>query len=96
MLQEIFSTTINSFDFGFCLSVNILTYLLIQIAQDLRHKELSTWGKRLMLILAILPMGVVYYLTDNNPKLLINSAILAPVSWTWIFKPIFNKFLKDE
>ena len=47
--------------------------------------------KRLVLITSILVIGTAYYFIDHNPKLLLNSSILAPVFWTWILKPICKK-----
>jgi hypothetical protein len=54
-----------------------------------------------MLIIVLL-LSIVEYFIGMEVKLLINSAILAPVSWSWIFKPLCKKFnldykeLKDE
>ena len=63
-MNEIISQTIQSFDFGYCLVVNVLTYIIIQV---LKHYNvtLNTW------------------------------AILAPVSWSWIFKPLCKTFKVD-
>ena len=89
-------TTLSSFDFAYCISVNILTYLVITtINNKNRHKDLITWNKRLILLLVILFMGVLYILLDYDVKTLINSAILAPVFWSWIMKPICKHFKID-
>ncbi|MCQ2971702.1 MAG: hypothetical protein MJ209_00150 [archaeon] len=97
MLMEIFNqiieTTLNSFDFGFCASVNILTYIVIKAIDEINgKKKVHTWIKRLVLLSSILVVGIVYYATDTDLKLLMNSAILAPVFWSWIAKPIVDKF----
>ena len=76
-LQQIIDTTLSSFDFGYCLIVNVLTYLVIKLIDEL------------------LLIGGIYYLIGNDVKLLINSAILAPISWSIIFKPIC-KMLKID
>ena len=92
ILQQIIDTTINSFDFGYCIIVNILTYLIIKIIDEInKDKEVSTWTKRGVLIVCIFSTGVVYYLLGQDTKLLINSAILTPVSWHLIFKPLCRK-----
>ena len=89
-------TTLNSFDFAFCIIVNILTYLIIRLINDRNgHKDLTTWSKRLVLIIVILSMGVLYWLMDYDIKTLINSAILAPVFWSWVMKPICKYFKVD-
>lgn len=91
-ISDIITTTINSFDFGYCLVVNLLTYFVIKLIDELnKDKEVTTWTKRVVLICCILSTGVVYWAVGQDIKLLFNSAILAPVAWSWIFKPIFNK-----
>ena len=89
-------TTISSFDFAYCISVNVLTYLVITtIGNRNRHKDLTTWSKRLILLLVIFFTGGLYMLLDYDVKTLINSAILAPVFWSWIMKPICKRFKID-
>lgn len=96
IIANTIQTTLESFDFAFCIIVNILTYFAIKIISDKnKHKDISTWNKRIVLLLVILSMGVLYYLLGNDTKTILNSAILAPVSWSWIFKPLCNKFNID-
>lgn len=96
ILNQILDTTLNSFDFGFCAVVNILTYVIIRTIEDITNKtKLTTWIKRVILLVSILVVGVVYYITDSDIKLLMNSAILAPVFWSWIAKPICSKLKVD-
>lgn len=93
-MNEIISQTIQSFDFGYCLVVNVLTYIIIQV---LKHYNvtLNTWGKRLVLVPVIAIIAVIYYFIGSDSKILLNSAILAPVSWSWIFKPLCKTFKVD-
>ena len=91
-LMEIIDTTLHSFDFAYCIVVNILTYLIIKSINDIKKRPLSIWRKRVILLLVISSTGGVYYIVDNNIKLILNSAILAPVFWSWIMKPICAKF----
>ena len=56
-----------------------------------KDKEVETWIKRVVLVVCILLTGVVYYIIGQDVRLLFNSAILAPVAWSWIFRPIFKK-----
>ena len=88
-------TTLNSFDFSYCIIVNILTYIIIKVIDDKRKDNLTTWQKRIVLLIAILSTGVLYYLTGSDSKVLLNSAILSPVFWSWIMKPICKYFNID-
>lgn len=92
IISQIIDTTINSFDFGYCIIVNVLTYIVIKIIDEInKEKEVSTWGKRGVLIACILSTGVVYFILGQDIRLLFNSAILAPVSWHIIFKPLCKR-----
>lgn len=95
LISNIIQTTLNSFDFAFCVVVNVLTYLIIKKFDSIKKTVLTTWQKRLCLIVSIIVIAVVYYLLGSDSKLIINSAILAPVSWSWIFKPLCSKFNLD-
>ena len=92
-ITQIIDTTIESFDFSFCVAVNILTYLIIKLIDELNgSRKVATWTKRGVMLIAVIVISIAYYITGNNPKLIINSAILAPVFWSWIGKPICDKF----
>ena len=90
-LNDIIQETLHSFDFAYCISVNIATYIIIKTFDKKYKPKLKTLYKRIVLLLSILVLGVVYYIAGSELKVLINSAILAPVSWSWIFKPICKK-----
>ena len=90
-LSQLIDLTLQSFDFGFCIVVNILTYLIIKIIDSKRNKPLTKWQKRLVLLSAILILSIIYYFIDSDLKLIVNSSILAPVFWSWIAKPICDK-----
>lgn len=94
ILGNIIQTTLSSFDFAFCISVNILTYLIIKLFEN-KIGVLKTWGKRIILLLVIALISILYYIFTKDGKLVINSAILAPVFWTWIMKPICKAFKID-
>ena len=100
MIEEIINNTIttiiSSFDFAYCISVNVLTYLIIKIIDSLNGKKtVSTWNKRIVLLVVIFSTGVLYNLIGCDNKILLNSAILAPVFWSWIMKPICKHFKVD-
>lgn len=95
-MEQIIQTTIDSFDIVFCIVVNILTYLLIQFTTIINYKISDTpTKKRVILVIAVLLVGVVYYIFGSSIKLLLNSAILAPVFWSWVMKPILAHFDLD-
>lgn len=83
----------NNFDFSFMFVINAMTYFIIKIVDDFdRNKPISIWMKRLILIMCIVVVGG-YYNEFNliDKRVLINSAILAPVFWSWIAAPICAK-----
>ena len=95
-INEIIDTIIKSFDFAYCISINVLTYLIIKIIDSLNGKrDVSTWSKRIVLLVVILFTGVLYNLIGCDNRILLNSAILAPVFWSWIIKPICKYFKID-
>ena len=96
VISNIIQTTLESFDFAYCIIVNILTYFVISTINNKRgHKDTSTWTKRVVLLAIILSTGVLYYLMGSDTRVLLNSAILAPVFWSWIMKPICKHFKID-
>jgi hypothetical protein len=91
-LNSIIETTINSFDFTYCIIVNILTYIIIKLLDEANgEKQLSIWSKRLVMFISVITVGIVYAIIGTDLKLMFNSAILAPVFWSWVMKPICVK-----
>ena len=96
IINNVITTVISSFDFSYCISVNILTYLIIKLIDILNGKKaVSTWSKRIVLLVVILSTGVLYNIIGCDNKVLLNSAILSPVFWSWIIKPICKYFRID-
>lgn len=90
------NTTLNSFDFSFCIVVNILTYSIIKVLDEVNgDKKVPTWTKRGVLLCSIVFIGLIYSAFGSDNKLIINSSILAPVFWSWIAKPIMKKLNID-
>lgn len=92
---NIVETTLDSFDFAYCIIVNILTYIIIKTISEIRKREIKTWIKRVILLASILSTGVVYYISGQDIRLVVNSGILATVSWDIILKPICKKLRID-
>lgn len=96
IINNIIETTLNSFDFTYCIVVNILTYLIITIINSRNGNiDMKMWSKRIILLISIIIVGCFYYFSGSDIKLLLNSAIITPVFWSWIMKPICRKFKID-
>lgn len=92
-MEQIIDLIINNFDFSFMLSINVLTYLSIKLIDDINgKKKVPRWQKRAVLVLAIILITAAYIgIGYDDKKVLLNSAILAPVAWSWLAKPIAKK-----
>lgn len=93
MIEEVIRETVNNFDFSLVIVINVATYIIIKIIDEFNgSKRVTTWGKRGIFLLCSIIIGWVYYLIGVPPKLIINSIIIAPISWSWIFKPICKHY----
>ena len=96
IINNMIQTTLESFDFSYCIVINILTYLIINIINSRNGNiDMKTWSKRLVLLICTIVLGISYYFNGSDVKIIINSSILAPVFWSWIMKPICKKFKLD-
>lgn len=95
ILNNIIETTLNSFNFTYCIVVNLLTYIIIKLVDEARKRKTNIWIKRAILLFVISSTGAVYYVFNEDVKLILNSAILAPVFWSWLMKPLCKKFKID-
>ena len=96
MFEHIIDILLENFDISYCIAVNIATYLSIKFIDDINGKKIvPRYCKRIILLLVIIVMAVIYHLSGVNSKVIIDSAILAPISWSWIFKPLCSKFNID-
>lgn len=96
ILHQVIESVINGFDINLCISINIATYITIKIVDDLNGKaKVNTWTKRLILLAVILIASAIWYKTGSDVKLIVNSAILSPVFWSWVMKPVCNKLNID-
>ena len=91
VINNIINALISQFDFTYCVIVNIMTYLIINLMIKLVGGNIVVPIKRIVLLFSIIVIAAIYYFLGTDIKVLVNSAILAPVSWSWIFKPIANK-----
>lgn len=91
IINNIINALISQFDFTYCVIVNIMTYLIINFMIKIAGGNVVVPIKRIVLLFSIIVIATIYYFLGTDIKVLVNSAILAPVSWSWIFKPIANK-----
>lgn len=91
VINNIINALISQFDFTYCVIVNIMTYLIINFMIKVVGGNVVIPVKRIVLLFSIIVIAAIYYFLGTDIKVLVNSAILAPVSWSWIFKPIANK-----
>lgn len=84
---------LSNFDFGFMFIVNVLTYIIIKVIDYFNgDNKVPTWQKRCVLIISIFTMAMIYIASGyDNTIMLVNSAVLAPVFWSWVVSPILKK-----
>lgn len=95
IINQIIQQVINGFDFTYCIVVNTLTYILITVLIYLCQANVTRTIKKLVLLFSIVIVSTIYYAIGVDAKLIVNSSILAPISWTWIIKPILSKLGYD-
>lgn len=84
---------LSNFDFGFMFIVNVLTYIIIKTIDYFNgDNKVPTWQKRCVLVISIATMAGIYIAAGyDNAIMLVNSAVLTPVFWSWVVSPILKK-----
>lgn len=84
---------LSNFDFGFMFIANVLTYIIIKVIDYFNgDNKVPTWQKRCVLVISIFTIAMIYIASGyDNTIMLVNSAILAPVFWSWVVSPILKK-----
>lgn len=91
-LNKILDIILNNFDFCYMLTVNLLTYFVIKLIDKINgNRVVSVLVKRLTLIGVIVISAGVYWSVNLLTVQILNSAVLAPVAYSWIFRPILIK-----
>lgn len=92
-IDVIVNGILSNFDFGFMFIVNVLTYIIIKVIDYFNgDNKVPTWQKRCVLVISIATMAGIYIAAGyDNTIMLVNSAILAPVFWSWVVSPILKK-----
>lgn len=93
-MEQIINQLVANFDFALMLIINIITYGIIKIIDELNgNKVPTTWQKRIVFLVTAIVLGIIYkYCTDVSIHVIINSCIIAPVAWSWLAKPIAIRF----
>ena len=92
-IQTILDNIIANFDFAYMIAVNILTYMIIKLVDYInKEKAVSTLIKRIILVSCVIVLALIYILCNyDNYIVLLNSAIAAPVFYSWVLRPILKK-----
>lgn len=92
-MEEIINQLIHNFDFALMLVINVVTYSLIKILDEInKEKIVTTWQKRIIFVCVSIIIGCIYYFLSNvKPIVIINSIIIAPIAWSWLAKPIAGR-----
>lgn len=92
-MEQIINQLISNFDITIIAIVNILTYLIIKIIDEInKEKIVTTWQKRIVFIVVSIIISIIYYyISDVKLIIIINSIIVAPIAWSWLAKPIAKK-----
>ena len=92
-IEKLLDLIVSNFDFSYMITINVLTYIIIKGLDYLnKDKNVKTITKRIVLVISIIIVTVSYILTDyQDYTVLINSAICAPVFYSWILRPILIK-----
>ena len=92
-IEKLLDLITTNFDFSYMITINVLTYIIIKGLDYLnKDKNVKTITKRIVLVISIIIVTVSYILTDyQDYTVLINSAICAPVFYSWVLRPILIK-----
>ena len=92
-MEKIFDIVIASFDLGYTVSVNILTYLSIKFIDSLNgERVVPTWAKRIIAVICGIVLASIIIISQGFTTMIIYSFILSLVSWDVIFKPLLKYF----
>lgn len=92
-IENILNLIVSNFDFSYMITINVLTYIIIKGLDYLnKDKNVKIITKRIVLVISIIIVTISYVLTDcQDYTVLINSAICAPVFYSWVLRPILIK-----
>ena len=93
-IEKILDLIISNFDFSYMITINVLTYIIIKALDYInKNKNVTTLEKRIALLTSIIVVTSCYLLSGYKDYIvLLNSAICAPVFYSWVIRPILIKF----
>lgn len=93
-MELIINQIIDNFDFALILILNVVTYIIIKLLDEInKEKNVTTWQKRLIFVVSAVIVGTIYYFASDIKFIkVIDSIIIAPVAWSWLAKPIAKRF----
>ena len=93
-IEKILNAIIDNFDFSYMITINVLTYIIIKALDYInKTKNVTTLEKRIALLASIIAVTSCYLLSGYKEYIvLLNSAICAPVFYSWVIRPILIKF----
>ena len=94
LMNNILNSIIDNFDFSYMIAINVLTYITIKCLDYAnKNKNVKTIEKRIALLASIIIVTSCYLLSGYKEYIvLLNSAICAPVFYSWVLRPILIKF----
>lgn len=93
-IEKLLDLIVSNFDFSYMITINVLTYIIIKALDYInKTKNVTTLEKRIALLASIIIVTSCYLLSDYKEYIvLLNSAICAPVFYSWVLRPILIKF----
>lgn len=94
LIEKFIDLIISNFDFSYMITINVLTYITIKCLDYVnKNKNVKTIEKRIALLASIVAVTSCYLLSGYKEYIvLLNSAICAPVFYSWVLRPILIKF----
>lgn len=94
LIEKFIDLIVSNFDFSYMITINVLTYIIIKCLDYVnKKKNVKTIEKRIALLASIVLITTCYLLSGYNDYIvLLNSAICAPVFYSWVLRPILVKF----
>ena len=92
-MEQIFNLILSSFDFGYTLSVNILTYLCIKFIDSMNgDRAVPRHMKRIIAVMCGIVLGGIIVTASGYSNIILYSFVLSLVSWDTVFKPLLKYF----
>ena len=94
LVEKFIDLIVSNFDFSYMITINVLTYIIIKCLDYVnKKKNVKTIEKRIALLVSIVLITTCYLLSGYKEYIvLLNSAICAPVFYSWVLRPILIKF----